>query len=83
MKLSDRHLLELIALKDEKSFNEFYKRYSSLLYKWALNRIGNTDIANDIAQDFWSTLWLNPQKIKTNSEGSAKISCFIFILLGY
>ncbi|MFD1604455.1 RNA polymerase sigma factor [Flavobacterium artemisiae] len=86
MKLSDRQLLELIAEKDEKSFNEFYKRYSSLLYKWALNRIGNADITNDIAQDFWSTLWLNPQKIKTNNEGSAKnfmLHFYTFRILDY
>jgi RNA polymerase sigma factor (sigma-70 family) len=86
MKPTDKSLLEAIALKDEKAFNEFYKRYSSILYRWALNRIGNADIANDIAQEFWSNLWINPLSIKTNEEGVAKnflLHFFTFRVLDY
>lgn len=86
MKISDKNLLESIEAKDERAFNEFYKRYSSLLYRWAFNRIGDADIANDIAQDFWSNLWLNPGNIKTNDEGSAKnflLRFYTFRILDY
>lgn len=86
MEMSDKLLLEAIANKDEKAFNVFYKKYASLLYKWALNRIGNPDISNDIAQDFWSSLWLNPLVIKTNEAGSAKnflLHFYTFRILDY
>lgn len=86
METSDKLLLEAIANKDEKAFNVFYKRYASLLYKWALNRIGNPYVANDIAQDFWSNLWLNPHSIKTNDTGSAKnflLHFYTFRILDY
>lgn len=78
MEQSDKQLLEAIADRNEKAFNEFYKRYSFLLHKWALNRIGNADASNDVGQDFWSNLWLNPQTIKTNDAGSAKNFLFSF-----
>lgn len=86
MKPTDKSLLEAIASKDEKAFNEFYKRYSSVLYRWALNRIGNADIANDITQEFWSNLWVNPLSIKTNEEEVAKnflLHFFTFRVLDY
>lgn len=86
MKPTDKSLLEAIATKDERAFNEFYKRYSSLLYRWALNRIGNSDAANDVAQEFWSNLWVNPHNIKTNDEGVAKnflLHFFTFRVLDY
>lgn len=86
METSDKLLLEAIANKDEKAFNVFYTRYAALLYKWALNRIGNPDIASDIAQDFWSNLWLNPHAIKTNDIGSAKnflLHFYTFRILDY
>lgn len=86
MEKSDRELLEAIADRDEKAFNEFYKRYSFLLYKFALNRMGNTDASNDVGQEFWSNLWLKPQNIRTNDMGSAKnflLSFYTYRILDY
>jgi RNA polymerase sigma factor (sigma-70 family) len=86
MKTLDKKLLEAIAYKDENAFNEFYKRYAALLYKWAFTRIGNAELSNDVTQDFWFNLWTNPQTMKTNNEGSAKnflLHFFTFRILDY
>jgi RNA polymerase sigma factor (sigma-70 family) len=86
MKTLDKKLLEDIANKDEDAFNEFYKKYAPLLYKWVFTRIGSVESSNDVTQDFWSNLWVNPQVIKTNDEGSAKnflLHFFTFRILDY
>lgn len=86
MEKSDKELLEAIADRDEKAFNEFYKRYSFLLHKFALNRIGSTHASNDVGQDFWSNVWLKPQNIRTNDAGSAKnflLSFYTYRILDY
>ncbi len=86
MKILDKKLLEAIANKDENAFNEFYKRYSSLLYKWVFTRTGNAEASSEVTQDFWFNLWINPYKIKTNDEGSAKnflLHFFTFRILDY
>lgn len=57
-----------------------------MLYEWTFNRIGNAEITNDILQDFWSNLWIRPEVIKTNSDGSAKnflLHFYTFRILDY
>lgn len=68
--MSDRELLEAIALKDESAFNAFYDRYANLLYKWCINRVGIVELTEEITQDFWMNIWLNPLKIKTDDTSS-------------
>lgn len=72
MTMSDRELLEAIALKDEQAFNIFYDRYEHLLYKWAYNRTGDINLTNEITQNFWINVWSEPALIKTNDKGSAR-----------
>lgn len=86
MKISDQKLLDKIAGKDEIAFNEFYKRYASLLYKWVFNRTKDLETSNEVTQDFWSSLWINPILIKTNIDGDAKnfmLHFFTFRILDY
>lgn len=70
--MSDKELLEAIALKDEQAFNTFYDRYEQLLYKWAYNRTGDINMTNDITQNFWVNVWSKPALIKTDDNGSAR-----------
>lgn len=86
MKTSDKELLGAIADQDKYAFNEFYLRYSRLLYEWAYNRTGNTETTNEITQCFWEGFWLNPTLIKTNEEGCSKnflLRFFTFRMLDY
>ncbi|GAB6122609.1 RNA polymerase sigma factor [Dysgonomonas termitidis] len=68
----DKKLLEAIAKKDVKAYNQFYNKYSDWLYDWALGRIGDEDIADDISQNFWILLWEEPEIVKLDENASAK-----------
>lgn len=68
----DKELLEAIARKDVKAYNQFYNKYSDWLYDWALGRIGDEDIADDISQNFWILLWEEPGTVKLDENASAK-----------
>lgn len=86
MSVKDALLLKQIESKDGKAFEMFYRRYSSLLYKWAYNRIGKDDHVEDLLQDFWSNLWIDPTKIKTDENGNAKkflLHFFTYRVLDY
>lgn len=68
----DKELVEAISRKDAVAYNEFYDRYSFFLYRWALNRIRDKDITDDVSQNFWILLWEEPDMIKLDESGSAK-----------
>ncbi len=69
--MSDKELLEAISDKDKNAFNAFYNKYSRLLYRLAVNRTGNSIFAQEITQDFWMKIWLEPAKVLTDEEDSA------------
>ena len=54
---SDLELFELIKTGDEAAFTEIYHRYFDLLYLHALKRVRNGDIAKDLIQELFTTLW--------------------------
>lgn len=68
----DKELLEAIAHKNVKAYNEFYNRYSHWLYEWALSRIGDESIVDDVSQNFWILIWEEPQIVKLDENASAK-----------
>lgn len=86
MRMSDNHLLDAIAARSQKAFNDFYEKYASLLYQWAYNRTKNIEVTNEITQIFWENIWLNPAVIKTDETDSAKnflLRYFTFRILDY
>ncbi len=86
MRTSDRQLLDLIVYNDKKAFNEFYKRYARLLYKWAYNRTKDIETTQEISQMFWENIWLSPLSIKTDENGCAKnfmLRFYTFRILDY
>ncbi|MBB4034805.1 RNA polymerase sigma factor (sigma-70 family) [Dysgonomonas hofstadii] len=71
MAMSDKELIEAISRKDEVAFNIFYNRYYRLLYKWAFRRTCDLELTDEITQNFWITIWVEPKIIKTDTKGSA------------
>ncbi|WP_157258727.1 RNA polymerase sigma factor [Dysgonomonas sp. BGC7] len=69
--MSDKELIEAISRKDEIAFNAFYNRYYRLLYEWAFRRTCDLELADEITQNFWITIWMAPEVIKTDTKGSA------------
>lgn len=69
--ISDKELIEAISRKDKMSFDEFYNRYYRLLYQWAYRRTQSMEFTDEITQNFWISIWLEPQLIKTDESESA------------
>ncbi len=71
MAMSDKELIEAISRKDEIAFNVFYNRYYRLLYEWAFRRTSDLEWTDEINQNFWIAIWMEPEIIKTDAKGSA------------
>jgi RNA polymerase sigma-70 factor, ECF subfamily len=48
---SDGDLLRLLSAGDEKAFLEFYRKHQGLVYRFALQMSGKTEIAEEVTQD--------------------------------
>src|SRR5580692_5511375 len=48
---SDGDLLRLLSGGDETAFLEFYRRHQGLVYRFALQMSGKTEIAEEVTQD--------------------------------
>ena len=53
----ESHLIERISEGDRASFDELYRRTSTLLYSVALGVVNHHDIAQDIVQDVFVQVW--------------------------
>lgn len=53
---SDDDLLRLLSSGDESAFQEFYRRYSGCVYRFALQMSGKSEIAEEVTQDVFMTL---------------------------
>lgn len=73
MQTSDKILLQAIENKDKKAFSLFYKRYSRTVLCFVLSKVHNKDVAKDIVQNFWLSLWENPCILRANKTGCVKV----------
>lgn len=70
--MSDQEMLESIARKEVTAFNLLYRKYNKLLLRKANLRIQDSELAEEVMQDFWIDVWIQPSKIKCNPDGDAK-----------
>ena len=61
--LSDEELIELLKRGESLAFEELYYRYWSGLYSSAYNRVRFTEVAEEIVQDFFTSLWVNRESL--------------------
>lgn len=59
----DRKLLELVAAGDEPSFRILYDHFSAGIYRTALRYLRAAELAEDVVQDTFLTLWANRDNI--------------------
>ena len=55
--LADEILLKFLRISDELAFKEIYLRHWKALYISALNKINNSEVAEDIVQTVFTDLW--------------------------
>ena len=72
METTDKELLQRIADKDERAFNELYRRYSRLFLSWVYSRLHDRETTRDVVQEFWEEIWSRPDRFHCDEKGSAK-----------
>ena len=64
---SNEHLLVLLSQSDSKSFEEIYKRFWKQCYKYAITKVAENTIAEDICHDIFLTIWQRRASIVINN----------------
>ena len=83
-KFSDENLLKACIDGDESSFEELYNRYWYKLYTEAFRRLKKAEIAEEIVQDLFTSIWLNRQKITIHrSVGGYLFTSVRYLVLSY
>jgi RNA polymerase sigma-70 factor (ECF subfamily) len=66
---SDGDLLRLLSGGDEEAFVEFYRRHQGVVYRFALQMSGKTEIAEEVTQDVFFVV-INSAKRYDSERGS-------------
>ena len=77
--LSDDQLLIRFQKDDMHSFEEIYNRYWSRLYVEAYKRLKNTEDAEELVQNLFTSLWANRKKARIHSS----LGAYLFTSIRY
>jgi RNA polymerase sigma-70 factor, ECF subfamily len=72
---SDGDLLRLLSGGDEKAFIEFYRKHQGLVYRFALQMSGKTEIAEEVTQDVFVVV-MNSSARYDSERGS--VAAFLY-----
>jgi RNA polymerase sigma-70 factor, ECF subfamily len=72
--LSDQDLLEKIKSGDELAFGQLYNRYKSGIYNYIWRLIQHQNVAEEILQDVYLTVWQGSRKFR----GQSSVKTWIF-----
>ncbi len=72
---SDGDLLRLLSGGDEKAFIHFYRKYQGLVYRFALQMSGKTEIAEEVTQDVFMVV-MNSRVRYDSARGS--VAAFLY-----
>jgi RNA polymerase sigma-70 factor (family 1) len=72
-KLSDENLVKLLTEGKVTAFDELYNRYWDKLYSSAAKRVNESEIAEEIVQDFFTSLWVNREKLTIRTSFSSYV----------
>ncbi len=53
----DEDLLHLLSHSDSKAFNEIYRRYWIVVFRYAVGKVHTQQVAEDLCQDVFVSLW--------------------------
>ncbi|MBI1730056.1 RNA polymerase sigma factor [Candidatus Acetothermia bacterium] len=67
-------LLSRVALKDQKAFEELYRRYSPRLFRYAQVRLRDSHAAEEVTQEALWAIWQGAHRY----QGTSKPSTWIF-----
>ncbi len=78
---SDRDLLRLMAAGDEVAFTTLYRRYQGMLYRFALQMSGKTELAEEVTQEVF--MWLMRESRQYHSERGPLLSYLYGVTRNY
>ncbi|MBI5287388.1 MAG: sigma-70 family RNA polymerase sigma factor [Chloroflexi bacterium] len=64
--LRDDELMDRLERRDLGAFEALYDRYGDLVYSVALRVVGDTYVAEDVAQDVFLRVWRRPEQFDLN-----------------
>lgn len=64
---SDSALLDLLKAQDTPAFEEIYRRYWRVLYSLAYRRLQSREVAEEIVQDIFTSLWIHRNTVAIQS----------------
>jgi RNA polymerase sigma-70 factor (family 1) len=65
---SDEDLIRQVKSGNIYSFDKLYRNYSKKLFRFAFSLLKSTEEAENIVQDVFMNLWINREKIKSDSS---------------
>lgn len=65
---TDEDLTDLLKEGNRKAFDEIYNRYSKKLFLFALKKVGDKIIAEDLIQDLFISIWERKEAISIQSS---------------
>jgi len=78
-RFSDEDLFKACVEGSESSFEELYNRYWYKLYAEAMKRLRKGEVAEEIVQDLFTSIWLNRKKIRIHTS----IAAYLFTSIRY
>jgi RNA polymerase sigma-70 factor (ECF subfamily) len=72
---SDGDLLRLLSGGDEKAFLEFYRRHQGVVYRFALQMSGKTEIAEEVTQDVFVVVMKSALRY---DSGRGSVAAFLY-----
>ena len=71
---SDGDLLRLLSGGDEKAFIEFYRKHQGVVYRFALQMSGKTEIAEEVTQDVFVVVMNSGDTIRQRARLGGGVS---------
>lgn len=65
---SEQDIIQRINVKDEKAFHDLFMRFRSYLVLFAMRRVGQLEVAEDIVQEVFITVW-ESKKVYNSYQG--------------
>jgi len=73
---SDTELISLLITGDHIAFTDIYNRYNKVLIAFAYRKLGDEELAMDIVQDVFTTLWVRREGMPlVNNLGGYLMAC--------
>lgn len=79
----DEALLEMLSRSDPKAFNEIYRRYWVVVFRYAVCKVHTQEIAEDLCQDVFVSLWQRRNVVSIQNLEAYLIQATRFGLLNH